>query len=219
MSELKFVKKSDGSLLPYSTAFVDNERTVVQTVRTPLWSGVGQRISLAEVQAAGLDVKYIPTQTPAYIGYTKVIYMYAAVPEFAERVTELKEMYDFLGISYDAKTEAVDEALVAKFSDVNARTEYYGRLSTALLNVKINFQAANRAYYEYNNPGVGTEEGEVALDPVDDYINWVEFPTLVQWLPGTYTDADIPVKREEEIINTAEREAEIIAEMAADVAE
>jgi hypothetical protein len=210
MAEFKFVK-ADGSVLDYSTGYVVVEKMVPTKVRVPLFDANGVRLSVEDLaEKAGLKLKYIPHQTAEYLAFAKIQFMYGAVPEFAGRVAEFKAMYDFLGIAYDAKTEDVEEALVAKFENAEERADYYAKFQTALLNVKINYQAGNRALYEYEVPVV---EGE-AFDPVDDFIVWSEFPVLVKWLPGNYDEAEIPVKREEEIVADSAREAAIREELA-----
>lgn len=210
MAEFKFVK-ADGSVLPYSTGYVVVEKQVTTKVRVPLFDAKGNRLSVEDLASkAGLQLKYIPHQTEEYIAFSKIQFMYTAVPEFAARVVEFKEMYDFLGIAYDAKTEDVEAALLAKFDNADERSEYYAKFQTALLNVKINYQAGNRALYEYEYDAV---EGEM-FDPVDDFIVWSELPTLIKWLPGTYEADAVPVKREEEIIADSAREAAIREELA-----
>lgn len=208
MSEFKFVK-TDGTELPISTGYVVIQKPVLTNVRVPLYNADGTRVSVEQLSAeANLQLKYIPHQTQAYINFAKTSFMYNAVPEFVTRVQELKDMYDFLEIGYDAKTEDVETALRAKFT---VSTEYYAVFQAALQNVKINYQAANRAFYEYNNGDIIDADAE--FDPVDDFIVWLEFPMLVQWLPGSYNEADIPAKREVEIVADSTREAAIRAEL------
>lgn len=210
MSEFVFVR--NGEEIPYSTQSVTVQEQVTVDVQKALWSGA-QRLSVEALNALGIDLKFKPTQTEARIMFEKVSFMYGAIPEFATRVQEMKDMYDFLEIAYDAKTEDVETALKAKFENADDRAEYYAQFQGALQNVKINYQAGNRALYEYDNEIIG--EGE-AFDPVDDFIVWMHLPILIQWLPGTYEESAIPEKRMEEIVTSSEREAVLRGQMAND---
>lgn len=210
MSEFVFVR--NGEEIPYSTQSVTVKEQVTVDVQKALWSG-DQRLSVEALNALGIDLKFKPTQTEARIMFEKVSFMYSAIPEFATRVQEMKNMYDFLEIAYDAKTEDVETALKAKFENADDRAEYYAQFQGALQNVKINYQAGNRALYEYDNEIIG--EGE-AFDPVDDFIVWMHLPILIQWLPGTYEESAIPEKRMEEIVTSSEREAVLRGQMAND---
>jgi len=202
MAKFEFVKIADGSVLDYSTPSVVCEKTVIAKVKVPLWTGVGERIPLAELANAGLQLRYVPDQSAARVEYEKITKLYNADSVFPTRVTELKAFYDELGVAYTATTEMIEEALNVKFpDDVEAKTTYYARFNAALLNVKINYQAASRAAGE---------------DFVDDFTVYRDFPALVKWLPGTYEESEIPAVRHEEIITTPEREQEAKDEMAHD---
>lgn len=212
MSEFKFVKE-DGTELPYTTGYVVVQKPVLTNQRIALYGADGTRISVESLLAeAGLKLKYIPHQSQAYIDFMSVSFMYNAIPEFITRVQELRTMYDFLQIPYDAKTEDVETALNKAFTDINERTEYYASFQAALQNVKINYQAGNRALYEYNNGEI--IEADAEFNPVDDFIVWLNFPILVKWLPGNYSQYDIPAKRESEIVADSLREEAIKAELA-----
>ena len=71
--------------------------------------------------------------------------------------------------------------------------------------VMVNYQAAERI--------IAAQSGS-EFEAVDDYTMWTSTAALVQWLPGTYEEKDIPARRESEIIASSEREAEIREEMA-----
>ena len=210
MSEFVFVR--NGEEIPYSTQSVTVKEQVTVDVQKALWSGA-QRLSVEALNALGIDLKFKPTQTEARIMFEKVSFMYGAIPEFATRVQEMKDMYDFLEIAYDAKTEDVEAALKAKFENADDRAEYYAQFQGALQNVKINYQAGNRALYEYDNAIIDKDQ---AFDPVDDFIVWMHLPILIKWLPGTYEENEIPEKRLEEIVTSSEREAVLRGQMAND---
>ena len=210
MSEFVFVR--NGEEIPYSTQSVTVKEQVTVDVQKALWSGA-QRLSVEALNALGIDLKFKPTQTEARIMFEKVSFMYGVIPEFATRVQEMKDMYDFLEIAYDAKTEDVEAALKAKFENADDRAEYYAQFQGALQNVKINYQAGNRALYEYDNAIIDKDQ---AFDPVDDFIVWMHLPILIKWLPGTYEENEIPEKRLEEIVTSSEREAVLRGQMAND---
>ena len=201
MSEFVFVR--NGVELPYSTPSITVQEQVTVDVQKALWKSLTERLTVEELNALGIDLKFKPSQTEARIMFEKAAFMYQAIPEFATRVQEMKAMYDFLEIAYDAKTEDVEAALRSKFENADDRAEYYAQFQGALQNVKINYQAGNRALYEYDNPIIGEDE---AFDPVDDFIVWMHLPILIKWLPGTYEESEIPEKRQDEIVTSTERE-------------
>ncbi len=211
MSEFVFVR--NGVELPYSTPSITVKEQVTVDVQKALWKSLTERLTVEELNALGIDLKFKPSQTEARIMFEKASFMYQAIPEFATRVQEMKDMYDFLEIAYDAKTEDVEAALKAKFENADDRAEYYAQFQGALQNVKINYQAGNRALYEYDNPIIGEDE---AFDPVDDFIVWMHLPILIQWLPGTYEESEIPEKRQDEIVTSTERENVLRGQMAND---
>ena len=211
MSEFVFVR--NGVELPYSTPSITVQEQVTVDVQKALWKSLTERLTVEELNALGIDLKFKPSQTEARIMFEKAAFMYQAIPEFATRVQEMKDMYDFLEIAYDAKTEDVEAALKSKFENADDRAEYYAQFQGALQNVKINYQAGNRALYEYDNPIIGEDE---AFDPVDDFIVWMHLPILIQWLPGTYEESEIPEKRQDEIVTSTERENVLRGQMAND---
>ena len=211
MSEFVFVR--NGVELPYSTPSITVQEQVTVDVQKALWKSLTERLTVEELNALGIDLKFKPSQTEARIMFEKAAFMYQAIPEFATRVQEMKDMYDFLEIAYDAKTEDVEAALKTKFENADDRAEYYAQFQGALQNVKINYQAGNRALYEYDNPIIGEDE---AFDPVDDFIVWMHLPILIQWLPGTYEESEIPEKRQDEIVTSTERENVLRGQMAND---
>lgn len=211
MSEFVFVR--NGVELPYSTPSITVKEQVTVDVQKALWKSLTERLTVEELNALGIDLKFKPSQTEARIMFEKASFMYQAIPEFATRVQEMKDMYDFLEIAYDAKTEDVEAALKSKFENADDRAEYYAQFQGALQNVKINYQAGNRALYAYDNPIIGEDE---AFDPVDDFIVWMHLPILIQWLPGTYEESEIPEKRQDEIVTSTERENVLRGQMAND---
>lgn len=212
MGKLQFLK-ADGTILDYSTPSIDIVKNIPTTVRVSLWEGVGQRIALDKVKELGLEVQYIPDQTKARKDYEMITFMYTNIVEFPTRVTELKEKYDFLGVEYNCTVEDIATAIKSKFESVDEQATFLAEFNSLLdKGVKLNYQAGMRLYRGY------TDDSDV--DPVvDDFIMWTDFPKLVKWLPGTYTEAEIPPRREVEIIANAEREAEILAEIASDYQE
>lgn len=202
MAKYSFVK--DGVEFDYATRTVEVEKTIVVKAKKSLWKGVGDRLSIAELAELGVQVKFVPDQTPERIEFEHIVKLYAANPDFATRVAEWKAKYDTLGVAYDAKTEDIEEAIYATFSDKTEAVEFLSKFNADRTNVMVNYQAAERA--------ISAVEG-IEYDPVDDYTTWTTFPVLVKWLPGSYEEKDIPVFKETEIIASDEREAEIVAEL------
>lgn len=202
MAKYSFVK--DGVEFDYATRTVEVEKTIVVKSKKSLWKGVGERLSIAELAELGVQVKYVPDQTPERIEFEHITKLYTVNPDFANRVAEWKAKYDILGVGYDAKTEDIEAAIYATYADKTEAVEFLSKFNADRTNVMVNYQAAERAIAGFN---------DVAYDPVDDYTTWTTFPALVRWLPGTYDEADVPVFKETEIIASDEREAEIVAEL------
>jgi len=212
MGKLQFLK-SDGTVLDYSTPSIDIIKNIPTTVKVSLWESVGKRIALDKVKELGLEVQYIPDQTKERKDYEMITFMYTNIVEFPIRVAELKEKYDFLGVSYDCTVEDIATAIKTKFESIDEQATFLAEFNSLLdKGVKLNYQAGIRLYRGY------TDDEDV--DPVvDDFIVWIDFPKLVKWLPGTYTESEIPRHRDVEIIANAEREAEILAEIDSDYQE
>lgn len=202
MAKYSFVK--DGVEFDYATRTVEVERTIVVKAKKSLWKGVGERLSIAELAELGVQVKFVPDQTEERIEFEHIVKLYTANSDFAARVTEWKDMYDSLNVGYDAKTEDIEAAIYATYSDKTEAVEFLSKFNAARTNVMVNYQAAERA--------ISGMEG-LMYDPVDDFTTWTTFPALVKWLPGTYEEADVPVYKETELIASDEREAEINAEL------
>ena len=202
--KFEFIKQ-DGSTLDFSTKTVTVEKVITATVKVPLWSGIGKHIPFDKLAEIGLSIKYTPDQTQERLNYEKVTFMYNHIPEFATRVQELKAKYDQLGVPYNCTVADISAALMQKFDNNDDRATFLAEFNSLLdKGVKLNYQAGMRLYCGYEDED---------YDPVDDFVMWTDFPMLVQWLPGTYEEKDIPAKLEPEIITTAEREAEIMASL------
>lgn len=202
MAKFTFVKDADNTEIPYATKSVDIQEQIVVTTKKSLWNKGGIRLSLEQLKALGLSLKFYPTQSEARRTYEHVTALFSAVPEFATRVAEWKAMYDTLEVAYTAKTEDISAALTAKFTDESDRATFLSNFNAAQLNVRINYQAAERIVCASN----GT-----SYDPVDDLKVWQNFPSLVAWIPGTFEESAIPAEQPTEIVSSAEREAEILA--------
>lgn len=202
MAKFTFIK-ADGTELDYATKSVVVEKQVTVKVSKSLWKGVGERLSLDELAALGISVKYYPDQTEERIQYERVAKLYQVNPDFATRVAEWKEMFDELELNYDATVADIAAAEELKFGDNStARGDFHDRFMGKRTEVMVNYQAAERIV-------AGSDE----FMPVDDYTMWTSTAVLMKWLPGTYEEADVPKFKEDEILESAEREAEIMAEL------
>lgn len=198
----KFVFLKDGVELDYATKSVEVTEQITVTSKKALWKGVGVRLSIADLAKLGVQVKYTPDQTDERMDYEHVIALYAANPDFAVRVAEWKAMFDQLGINYDATVADIAAAEEAKFGeDSTSRADFHDAFMGKRTEVMVNYQAAERMVSGRSFEGV------------DDYTMWTSTATLMKWLPGTYSDSDIPVRKEAEVIVSDEREAEIMAEI------
>lgn len=206
----KFVFVQNGQELDYSTRSVTVKKQITVDAKMALWKGVGNRLSVEELAALGIQLKFIPTQTAARLQYEHIVALYTAVPVFATRVAEWKAMYDELEIPYTATVAEIAEAEETKFDDSAERGDFHDRFMGKRTEVMVNYQAAERAYCQANDS---------EFVAVDDFTMWTDFATLVKYLPGTYQEKDIPALREAEVIADSAREAEINAELAAEVAE
>ena len=203
----KFVFLKDGAELDFSTQNIEVEETVTIKVKKSLWDGVGKHKSFEELAKLGIQIRHIPTQTPARIEFERISKLYAVVAEFATRVAEWKAMFDELGIGYDATVAEIETAELAKFGENNlARGDFHDRFMGKRTEVMVNYQAAERVV-----SGMNEEE----FSPVDDYTMWTNTSALVKWLPGTYQESDIPARREEVIVESEEQEASLKEEDAA----
>ena len=201
MAKFSFVK-ADGTELDYATKSVVVEKQVTVKLSKSLWKGVGQRLSLDELAELGISVRYTPDQTPERVQYEKVVALYAANPDFAVRVGEWKVMFDELGLDYNAGVAEIAAAEETRFGENSvARGDFHDRFMGKRTEVMVNYQAAERIL----------NGGEFI--GVDDYTMWTTTAVLMKWIPGTYDEAEVPVRREPEILSSAEREAEVIAEL------
>lgn len=199
--KLEFIK-DNGETLDYSTKAITVEKMIKATVNVPLWEGIGKHISFDKLSEIGLKIKYTPDQTEERKSYEKIIFMYNNIPEFVDRVIQLKSKYDQLGVAYNCTVEDIANAIKTKFNTIEDQATYLAEFNSLLdKGVKLNYQAGMRLYCQLNN---------IDLDPVDDFVMWTDFPSLVKWLPGTYDESQIPELKQPEIITSADREAEIL---------
>ena len=200
MSNFVFLK--NGEEMDYGTRSIAVKQMVEVEVRKPLWRADG-RLSVEELAELGIQLKFIPDQTPERIAFEHITALYTAVPVFATRVAEWKAMYDELGIEPSASVADIAAAEEAKFGDDSvARGDFHDRFMGKRTEVMVNYQAAERAYCQ----AAGSD-----YDVVDDFTTWTDFPSLVKWLPGTYDEAEVPARKEPEIVASSEREEEIRA--------
>lgn len=199
----KFVFLKDGVELDFSTQNVEVEETVVVKVKKSLWKGMGIHKSFEDLAKLGVQIKHIPSQTPARTEFERITQLYSVVAEFATRVSEWKVMFDELGIGYDATVAEIEAAELAKFGENSIeRGDFHDRFMGKRTEVMVNYQAAERAVSGYS---------EEMYDPIDDYTVWTKTSALMKWLPGTYAEADIPALREPVIVENEEQEAELKA--------
>ena len=199
--KFEFVKQ-DGTTMDFSTKSINVEKTITVNVNVPLWDGIGKHISFDKLSEIGLSVRYTPDQTNERNDYERITFMYNNIPEFSVRVSELKAKYDQLGVPYNCTVEDIASALQSTFETVEERATFLAEFNSLLdKGVKLNYQAGMRLYSESN---------KILLNPVDDFVMWNDFPTLIKWLPGNFEEKDIPQLLEPEIISTFERESEII---------
>lgn len=202
MAKFVFVK-ADGTELDYATKSVVVEKQVTVKVSKSLWKGVGERLSLGELGDLGIRVKYCPDQTEERVQYERVVKLYQANPDFAVRVAEWKAMFDELELDYNAGVADIAAAEELKFgADSAIRGDFHDRFMGKRTEVMVNYQAAERIV-----------AGDEMFEIVDDYNMWTSTAILMKWLPGTYEEEDIPPFKEEEILNSSKREAEIMAEL------
>lgn len=200
MSNFVFLK--NGEEMDYGTRSIAVKQMVEVEVRKPLWRADG-RLSVEELAELGIQLKFIPDQTPERIAFEHITALYTAVPVFATRVAEWKAMYDELGIEPSASVADIAAAEEAKFGDDSvARGDFHDRFMGKRTEVMVNYQAAERAY---------CQTADRDYDVIDDFTTWTDFPSLVKWLPGTYEEAEVPARKEPEIVASSEREEEIRA--------
>ena len=200
MSNFVFLK--NGEEMDYGTRSIAVKQMVEVEVRKPLWRADG-RLSVEELAELGIQLKFIPDQTPERIVFEHITALYTAVPVFATRVAEWKAMYDELGIEPSASVADIAAAEEAKFGDDSvARGDFHDRFMGKRTEVMVNYQAAERAY---------CQAADRDYDVIDDFTTWTDFPSLVKWLPGTYDEAEVPARKEPEIVASSEREEEIRA--------
>lgn len=200
----KFVFLKDGVEFDFATQNIEVEQTIVVKVKKSLWSKTGVHKSIEDLAALGVQIKHIPTQTTARTEYEKIVNLYAAVPEFATRVAEWKAMFDELGIGYDATVADIAAAEEAKFGqDSTARADFHDAFMGKRTEVMVNYQAAEKLV-----------SGNMDVS-VDDFTMWTTTSTLVKWLPGSYTEEDVPALRVETIITSSKQEEQLKAEDAA----
>jgi hypothetical protein len=202
MSKFVFIK--DGIEFDFATQNIEVEQTIVVKVKKSLWNKIGVHKSIEDLAALGVQIKHIPSQTAASTEYEKIIKLYATVPEFATRVSEWKAMFDVLGIGYDATVADIAAAEEAKFGqDSTARADFHDAFMGKRTEVMVNYQAAEKLV-----------SGNMDVS-VDDFTMWTTTSALVKWLPGNYTEEDVPALRVETIITSAKQEEQLKAEDAA----
>lgn len=202
--KFEFVKQ-DGSILDFSTRYIETQKQITVNVKVPLWETAGVHIDFEKLAELGLSVKYTPDKSQARIQYQKITFMYNNIPEFATRVQQLKAKYDELQVAYNCTTDDIATAIKTKFADSTQQATFLAEFNALLdKGVKLNYQAGMRLYYEYFT---GQQ-----VEYVDDFVMWTDFPVLIQWLPGTYQQKDIPANPQPEIVTTFERQHQLIGD-------
>lgn len=200
MANFVFVK--DGQDFDYGTRSITVKQMVEVEVHKALWKSNG-RLPIEDLAKLGVSVKYIPDQTKERLDYEHVIALYEINPDLVTRVTEWKEMFDELDLNYDASVADIAAAEELKFGDNSTdRGDFHDRFMGKRTEVMVNYQVAERLF-----------SGNNGFELVDDYLMWATTANLMKWIPGTYTEKDIPALKEPEIIESTEREAEILAEI------
>lgn len=159
--------EKSGLELDIRTPFVEREIPVLTRVRIPLYAD-GILIPEEELAELGLSVvEYTQEQLDAmtYPGY------YAANPDLAPRVRQYKQYLDDLGLSYNATTDDIDEAIaISTTIPESGKLAVATRIKAAFDNIVLNLQA------------LGIEAAS--------YEAWLTMPKLIKYLPEEESDAE-----------------------------
>lgn len=159
--------EKSGLELDIRTPFVEREIPVLTRVRIPLYAD-GILIPEEELAELGLSVvEYTQEQLDAmtYPGY------YSANPDLAPRVRQYKQYLDDLGLSYNATTDDIDEAIaISTTIPESGKLAVATRIKAAFDNIVLNLQA------------LGIEAAS--------YEAWLTMPKLIKYLPEEESDAE-----------------------------
>ena len=92
----QFRKKGTDEVLPYNTRVYEKTVMVPTKVKQQLWNSQNQRLSLAELDAIGLEVLVIPAKSQAEIDFDHFYQVYMANPNLVLRVEQYKNYLDGL---------------------------------------------------------------------------------------------------------------------------
>lgn len=203
MAEFKFVA-ADGTVLDYTTRYTTIEETVVVKVKKSLWAGVGVRLPICDLNALGIRLGFFPDKSEERTNYERATAIYTAYPLIALRVNELKAVYTSVNLAFDADPSEVDPAICSIFPTEDRRNEYRAKFNMARLSLRIALDTAEKAICVKN---------KTTYTAIDERTAWELFPILIQWLPGTFNQSEIPADAVMEIVATEAREKEIQASL------
>lgn len=163
--------------LPYNTLSVKVKKMIETEVNVPLWTAEGTRLSSEELEKIQYNCIEYPDQTEEYINYNKFTQLFASNPILETRVLEYKAFFDTLNIPYTSNTQDIEQALDIKFlDDRNAKSEFASRMNVALLNVKVNYQAAVLSNNDNNQ--------ELVNEDITDFVVYRDTSLLIQYCPS-----------------------------------
>ena len=133
----KFRNKKTGEEFSLQTAFFEKEIKVPTLVNVPLYVD-GVMISEKELSALGLEIVGYTQEQLDTAAYAE---LYAANPDLAPRVRQYRDYLDSLALPYDATTDQVDAALLAREDlDAAGRLELSSRIAAKLHDIEVNFE-------------------------------------------------------------------------------
>ena len=194
MYSFKFIHK--GEELDFNTRSVPVDRVVTITVTEPLWKAVGKLKTIDELRSMGVSVKAIPAQSQERLDYELAVSLFQANADLSVRVSEFMELYDQLELPYTASVSDIETAETIKYGEGSVeRSDFHDKFMGKRTEVLVNLSAA-------------ADEAGANLH-IDDLLAWQLFPVLAQWLPGKYTEVDIPPAAPAEIVESDARLAEL----------
>ena len=189
-SSFQFKNVETGTVLPYRTKSLEcvvNGRKVLLSV----WNGYNKRINIHTLNKYGWSLQYLPGQSQEYIDYNRCTYMYQRYPELVKAVKDLKQIYDDAGIAYNSSSYDME----TKIMELDNPAEWPGKFAYGAEELAIEL---DKAYHDY----LTNVEGDFDHNPVGTWSVYKELPTLIMWIPGQYTQDQVPSFLEpEDIIN------------------
>lgn len=190
MSYFRFKRLEDGKIKKYRSKGLEViQKITVDGVEKeftsilPVWNKNNTRISIDTIRSFGWSIEFVPSQSADRVEYLKFKYFYDNSVDLAAKVTALKDLYDDLEVDYDCDASIMEDAIINKYG--NDSINISDQIADTAEDLAI---VLTEVYHKY----LKVIEKDDDANPVGAWSLYQDFPTLCDWLPGNYSDEDIP---------------------------